>query len=51
MKLFGVKTSKDSAKSIMRGNAMGSIQKLLSPFPLAVTKEFHILESIAADQT
>ena len=45
-----METGKDTAKGIMRGNAMGQGEEGLPPGVLALAKEFHVLEPVPTGQ-
>lgn len=49
METFGIEADKDPPKGVMRGDAIGQVEKLLQPPLFAVAKEFHVLESVTSD--
>lgn len=49
MEAFGIEAGQDPAKGVMRGNAVGQVEKLFQPRLFASAEEFHVLESVAAD--
>ena len=49
MEVFGIEAGKDPPKGVMRGDAIGQVEKLLQPRLFAFAKEFHVLESVATD--
>ena len=50
LKALRIEAGKDTAKGIMRGNAVGQGQESLEPMAFTLAKEFHILKSFAARQ-